>query len=117
MDAISSRVQLILFFSASSSSTSLSPSCLFSFFLALCSTLHIVKVAVSIKRSTNFADATVIIGAIDLWQLAVCLSGKTRKSLLLRHVQFSVKLQLTVRRALLAVERQFCYISSFPCGH
>ena len=60
MDAISSRVQLILLFSASSS-TSLSPSCLFSFVLALCSTLHILKVAASIEKSTNFVGATVIL--------------------------------------------------------
>lgn len=72
MDAISSRVQLILLFSASSS-TSLSPSCLFSFILALCSTLRILKVVASIEKSTNFNSATVIIGAIDLSQLAVCV--------------------------------------------
>lgn len=56
MDAISSRVQLILLFSASSStsSTSLSPSCLFSFILALCSTFRILKIAVSFEKSTNF---------------------------------------------------------------
>jgi hypothetical protein len=60
----------------------------------------------------------VIIGAIDLWQLAVCVSGKAWQDLLLQHhVHFSAKLQLTERRALLAVERQFSYISSLPCGH
>lgn len=75
MDAISSRVQLILLFSASSSSssTSLSPSCLFSFILALCSTLHIPKFVASIEKLINFVGATVIIGAIDLWQLAICV--------------------------------------------
>ena len=76
MDAISSRVQLILLFSASSS-TSLSPSCLFSFILALCSTVHILIFGASIEKSTKFVDATVIIGAADLLQLAVCVSGKT----------------------------------------
>jgi len=54
----------------------------------------------------------VIIGAIDLWQLAVCVSGKTWQNLLLHHhVHFSVKLPL------LAVEHQFCYNSSLPYGH
>jgi hypothetical protein len=76
MDAISSRVQLILLFSASSSSTSLSLSCLFAFVLALCSRLHILKLAAGIEKPTNIVGETVIIGAIDLWQLAVCVSGK-----------------------------------------
>ena len=76
MDAISSRVQLILLFSASSS-TSLSPSCLFSFILALCSTVHILIFAVSIDKPTKFVGATVIIGAADLLQLAVCVSEET----------------------------------------
>jgi hypothetical protein len=77
MDAISSRVQLILLFSPSSSSTSFFPSCLFSFFLTPCSTLHVLKVAASVEKSTNFVGAIVIIGTIDLWQLAVFVSGKT----------------------------------------
>jgi len=116
MDAISSRVQLILLFSASSP-TSLSPSCLFSFVLALCSTLHILKVAASIEKSTNFVGATVILER-SVYRNWLYVWGKAWQSILLHHhVQLAVRLQLTVRHCLLTIERQFCHISSLPCGH